>query len=438
MGNRFRSTAAALIFDDLPKGFPGNHFCLLESQIAVVKDKSLNIAMLCIHSSPIGKVGTKDTGGMSIYVRELARELGGQDHRVDIFTHRNTAHHPLVMDLSANVQLVHLGKPGTASLEKHALISVLSDLFDGLTSFKTARSRHYDLVHSHYWLSGPLGLWAQDIWNIPHLITFHTLGAVKNGLGMGALEPEIRVNTEQLLVDTCSRILSATDREKGQLHYYYRASLNKIGVVPCGVNLKVFVPLERSEARKRLNVGREDNVVLYVGRFDRLKGLDRLLDAVSMVRYQQKVTLLIVGGDGNGSVESMRLQSLCETLKIDDQVRFLGAIDHQNLPLYYSAADALIVPSLYESFSLVTLEALACGTPVLATNVGATDHLIQRGKTGYIIPNTHPQGLASGLQKLLSRKPDTRYSREAIRDSVRAFSWPSVASALLQEYRACL
>jgi D-inositol-3-phosphate glycosyltransferase len=183
-----------------------------------------------------------------------------------------------------------------------------------------------------------------------------------------------------------------------------------------------------------LGISALDHVVLYVGRFDQLKGLERLLEAMTLLRHRPNIKLVIVGGDGGDDPESKRLRDLCEARKIKSQVHFCGAVDHENVPAFYSAADGLIIPSLYESFSLVALEALACGTPIIATKVGATERLIREGETGTLIQSADPHSLAAGIDDFFSEAAPASRTPQKIRETVLQFSWSHAASALLKEY----
>ncbi|UCF93184.1 MAG: glycosyltransferase [Desulfobacterales bacterium] len=399
-----------------------------------MKAEQLKIAMFSVHSSPIGELGTKDTGGMSVYIRELARELGRRGHHVDIFTHFPKARSNQIIDLYANVRLIHLSIGNNGHIDKQSLYPYLAEYFQMLEKFRAREENQYDLVHSHYWLSGRIGYWAQDYWGVPHILMFHTLGAVKNTLGQGQDEPALRLATERRLAQTCHRILAATDRERAQLMRYYNASPAKIGVVPCGVNLDLFRPADRAQARRRLGLDPAESIVLYVGRFEPLKGIDRLLAAVTRLQHRHRLRLVIVGGDGHQTAESQKLHRLSRNWGIQDAVTFAGRIDQKNLPPYYSAADVLVVPSHYESFGLVALEALACGTPVVATNVGAMVHIIQNGRTGCVIQTAEPGLLAAGIETVLAGTRAGDKSADAIRTSVLGFGWSNVADAINAEY----
>jgi D-inositol-3-phosphate glycosyltransferase len=205
--------------------------------------------------------------------------------------------------------------------------------------------------------------------------------------------------------------------------------------VPCGVNLELFHPHDRRTVRKQLNIHDDDTVVLFVGRFDPLKGIERLFAAATYLRRYQKLKLLIIGGDGPQAPETRRLQDLARRWEIDRTVRLLGRVEQNNLPPYYSAADVSVIPSYYESFGLVGLEALACGTPVVSTRVGAMPIIIKDGSNGQLVDNACPRTLAEGIESVVMLAANDMLSADAIRDSVRHFGWSSVATAVLEHYR---
>ena len=388
--------------------------------------------MLSIHSDPIGELGTKDTGGMSVYIRELARELGRREHRIDIYTRSQADANHAVTHLYENVRLIHLGIPNGGSLSKLALYPYLSKFFRALEDFRRTENLTYDLIHSHYWLSGRLGNWAQSLWNRPHVATFHTLGAVKNQTGAGAPEPEFRIAAEKEIVRDCRRILAPTEREHDSLVRLYGAPAGKIGVVPCGVNLELFYPEPKAASRQKLGLDPADVILLCVGRFDPLKGLDTLLGAMTYFRDHHRIRLLVVGGDGEDTPEYRLLAQKARQLEIDEKVMFVGRIDQANLRPYYGAADVLVMPSHYESFGMVGLEALACGRPVVSTPVGAVDSLIRKAQAGCVVPDLSPRALAAGIQSIIS--DPTIPAADLIRRSILQYSWSNVASAVTAHY----
>ena len=397
--------------------------------------KQLRIAMLSIHSNPIGELGTNDTGGMSVYIRELARELGKRGHRIDIYTRLRNGRHQPVIDLFEKVRLIHLGIPDNGNLSRLALYPYLPDFFKSMEDFRSQEGIAYDIIHSHYWLSGQLGNWAQELWNRPHLVMLHTLGEVKNRTGVGRPEPELRIAAEKELVKTCHRILAPTEREQDNLVHYYGVSEQKIGIVPCGVNLNLFQPELKQAARKRLGLDPDDIILLNVGRFEPLKGIDRLLEALVHLRDHRRLRLVIVGGDGDKAPESQFLRQKAINLGIGDKVLFAGRIEQKYLPPYYNSADVLVISSHYESFGLVGLEALACGRPVVSTPVGAMERLIQKSQAGQVVRDTLSQSLAKGIQSIITHSTPPA---DEIRKSVLEYSWSNVASATLKEYETAI
>jgi D-inositol-3-phosphate glycosyltransferase len=384
----------------------------------------------------MGELGTKDTGGMSVYVRELARELGKRGHWVDIYTRVNGSEQKQIARLYDKVRLIHLRAGKNGQMNKLALYGHLDDFFNELEKFRTRESLHYDLVHSHYWLSGKVGKRAQESWGIPHVFMFHTVGAVKNITVGSEKEPELRTVTEKHLARNCNRILVATDKERDHLIQYYGTPPQMIGVVPCGVNLDLFSPGDKAKSRQELGFAQDESIVLFVGRFAPLKGIDRLMEAMYHLQHHQSLRLIIVGGDGSGTPEFQELQQLARNLGIQGGVTFIGRIEQDNLPAYYSAADVLAVPSYYESFGLVALEALASGTPVVATKVGAMESILKEGKTGHVLSNGSPRLLAKSIERLISTT--NGLSANEVRASVLRFSWANVASAMIDQYAAVL
>jgi D-inositol-3-phosphate glycosyltransferase len=266
---------------------------------------------------------------------------------------------------------------------------------------------------------------------------FHTMGAVKNAIGIGENDPALRIAAEKELVDSCQSVIAATEKGKQELERYYNCAPGKINVVPCGVNMELFHPVERTSARHILGLT-DEKVLLFVGRLDPLKGADRLLEAVPYLNDFKALKLIMIGGDESSRVEIGKLQSRCIELGISDKVIFKGTVKQTELPAYYSAADICVVPSYYESFGLVALEALACGTPVVAADIGDVKNIIRPLKTGYIVSSNAPENLADGIARLLSLPSLDMESALAVRASVSRFNWENVAGAIIREFGAVL
>ena len=406
--------------------------------ILAKQSRKLRIAMFSIHSCPMGELGTEDTGGMNVYIKELANELGKREHRIDVFTRFHGAGHQQITNISENVRYIHLLAGENRHISKLAIYPHLTDFFNKLETLRKQENLCYDMIHSHYWLSGRDGIWAQENWRIPHIVMFHTLGKVKNATGVGEKEPELRINSEKQLINSCNRIIATTERGKRELIRFYDAQPESISVVPCGVNLDVFQPMNKENARKVLKMEQEDTIILYVGRFAELKGLDRLLSAMTYLRNQCKPRLIIIGGDGPNTIETQRLHQLSNALGIEEMVSFIGRVDYEDLSPYYSAADLLVIPSHHESFGMVALESMACGTPVIATKVGAMEMLIQEGKTGSILPTANPERLAEKIITYLEKPGTNLDSGGNIRASIAAFAWSHIGDAMIAEYMAIL
>ncbi len=394
----------------------------------------LNIAMLSIHSSPIGDLGTQNTGGMSVYVRETAKELGKIGHHVDIFTQHHAGNHETVFYLYDNVRLIRLSGGSRQNIAKSALHDVLPKLSRELESFRNKEHMTYDIVHSHYWISGVLGLMLSASWNAYHVITYHTIGAVKNVSCPVEKASELRLADEKKLAKHCDRIIVPTQKDKDYLTRCYNASIDNIRIVPCGVNFERFRPQDKNSARRQLTLSPNDPMILYVGRFAPIKGLDRLLESFSRITRPPRSVLVMVGGDGDRSFMAQQLKNKAMALHIRDRLIFAGRVDQESLPLYYNAADVLVVPSYYESFGLVALEALACGTPVVAAAVGAMEQIIKNGVAGYVVSDSDPHHFSNGIEAVL--KKQNSFSPSRIRASVSEFTWARSASLLLDAYRS--
>jgi len=397
--------------------------------------KQLKIAMISIHSCPLGSPGSKDTGGMNVYIRELAQELGRRGHSVDIYTRVHQPAHEQVVGMRRNVRLIHLEAVDNEEIPKVALYSYLQRFTCGLENFRKSGNLDYDLVHSHYWLSGLVGKQLKAWWHVPHVATFHTLGAVKNDIGIGEDEPELRIEGEREVVSDCDRIVATTERDKEELMRYYDASPQKVTVIPCGVNLELFRPLDKEQARKELSLEHQ-KVLLFVGRIEPLKGLEQLLRALTQFAGGEETpSLIVVGGDEYSRGQVQVLKKMAGELHVGDKVSFMGQVDQEQLPLFYSAADVCVIPSYYESFGMVALESLACGTPVVATDVGAMKDIIGHDGVGRVVADNTPHRLAVEIGQVLSNgKEDI----EARRSTAAEFDWADITDMVLQEYNRIL
>ena len=399
--------------------------------------EQLKIAIISFHSCPLGKPGGTDTGGMNVYIQEVAQELGRRGHSVDIYTRAHRRGHGQEVALGHNVRLIHIEVGGNEEIPKVALYARLQEFTCGIERIRKSVPISYDLIHSHYWLSALAGKQLQEWWHVPHFVMLHTLGAVKNTIGIDMDEPELRIESEREVIHACDRIIAPTTREKRELIEYYGAPPQKITVIPCGVNRDLFRPLDRELARTELGLDHQ-KVILFVGRLEPLKGLEQLIKALRHLSSRQIPELMIIGGDERSQSRLQALQTLAAELRVQDRVTFLGSVVQKRLPLFYNAADISVIPSYYESFGMVALESLACGTPVVATNVGAMRRIIRHPDGGYVVENNSPHLLASGIAELLSHAGNQAQEVERRRALTARYSWTTITDMILHEYTTAL
>jgi D-inositol-3-phosphate glycosyltransferase len=391
-----------------------------------------SIAMFSVHTSPLDEPGrTKDAGGMNVYIRELASALAQRNVKVDIFTRWVDETSPQVVYLKPNVRVVHIQAGPFSILHKNELYQYMPLFARNVDEFRHKEGRYYDLIHSHYWLSGVAALPLARRWDVPHLIMFHTLALLKQLANPGEPEPPLRLEMEQKLIREVDRIIAATSDERNQLMRYCGATAEQVEVIPCGVDLRLFLPRETQQARIQLGLDIRKPLLLFVGRLDPFKGPDLLLYSVAQMKEEAHVA--IVGGKLSGDKEVKVLQELARDLKIDQRVHFFGARPRHEMPLFYNAADVTVVPSYHESFGLAAVESLACGTPVVATRAGGLTTTVQDGKTGFLVPRC--AGFFAGRLDTLIRDTDLRVRMSAAaRDSVLQFGWKSVACQMRSLY----
>jgi D-inositol-3-phosphate glycosyltransferase len=352
---------------------------------------------------------------------------------VDIYTRVHDPRDREIYALGKDISLIHLKAGDNVRMDKLALYPLLPDFAGEIEAFREANNLDYDLVFSHYWLSALVGEALRQQWRVPHLTMFHTLGAVKNSLNIGENEPELRIQNEKDLSRRVYRIIAPTEREKEAIINFYDASPARINVIPCGVNMDMFQPVDKEKARRELGFGGE-KMVLFVGRIEPVKGIEQLLRAASLLQ-NKTARLVVIGGDDQH--ETAKLRALTRRLRIEDRVTFPGSVKQDRLPYYYSAADVSVVSSYYESFGLVTLESLACGTPVVTTDVGGAKDILREGATGYVVADNDPRRLAEKIDLLLSRE-NNNDSALSIRESISVYNWSNIAEKMAQEFRTDL
>ena len=391
-----------------------------------------NIAMLTMHSCPAGQPGTRDVGGMNVYVTHVARELAKSGCRVDIYTRSDRAHGRQVVEITPFVRVVHV-EAGPIDESKHDLPDHVPAFVRAVDAFRREQRLSYELIHSHYWLSGVAGSQLSMNWGVPHVTMFHTTALTKMLARIGEQETHGRVEAERGLMADANAIIVSTEQERSDISRLYGTEPVKISVLPAGVDLELFKPEEKSEARRSLGLP-DRNVVLSVGRVEPLKGFDILLTAMASLDDRSDTSIVIVGGDEESSPEMERLQTLSQTLGLEDSVIFTRAVSQERLSMYYNAADVFVMPSYYESFGLVALEAMACGVPVIASRVSGPRSFVKSGVTGYLIERRCPEPFAQRLDVLLHNPMLRESMGRAARSHAETMGWDMVGRRTLDVY----
>ncbi len=406
----------------------------------------MNVAMISYHTCPLATLGGKDTGGMNVYVRDLTLELGRMGIHVDVFTRSQDEHVPHVLhDLGYGNRVVHVPAGPETPLPRQELAGYIPEFVRGIERFVEDKGLHYDIIHSHYWMSGLAAESLSECWGgTPIVQMFHTLGEMKNRVARSDAEREgaYRLDGERRVLARVNRVIAATPAEQAQLEWLYKADMSKVVVIPPGVDVRHFYPIPVDEARQFIGLSPSARMILFVGRIEPLKGLDTLIKAVACLRVKdlsEPVNLAVIGGDPDAAPEEMssemtRIQKICDDLTVGKMVAFLGKRSQDTLPYYYSAAEVVVMPSHYESFGMVALEAMACGTPVIASQVGGLAFLVQDGVTGYHVADGDDEGMCKELTILLG---DTSLRKSLGKNAAayaQNYAWDKIATQIVGVY----
>ncbi len=394
--------------------------------------KVAHVALISFHTCPLASPGEGKAGGMNVYVRELSRCFSSMGVKVDLYTRSHSDHESEVDQVDENVRVIHLGGgPIDAPLSSYS--RYLPDFLDNVLDFIDRNSLHYDVVHSHYWLSAWVGQRVSKARDMVHCTTFHTLAQLKVQAKAGESESSMRFDVERESMASADMVVASSPHEREAMVRFYDAPRERIQVVPCGVDLSLFRPLDIGESRKKLGLNGE-KVIIYVGRVEPIKGLDLLLRSTAMMEGREALKVLIVGGNLAQEEEVQKLKDLADELGIANITEFIGIVDQKHLPMYYSAADVCVVPSHYESFGLAALESLACGTPVVATRVGGLPAVVQHGRNGYLMPWRCPEPFANSMEVILYSEGLQRSMSVEARKRAEGMGWENVARETLQLY----
>ena len=408
----------------------------------------MRVAMLSVHTSPLAGLGGKEAGGMNVYVRELSRELGRRGIIVDIFTRSQDPHSPRITVVERNVTLITLPAGTEAPYDKNRVLNYQTEFVAGMQNYTQQHNIHYAIIHSHYFVSGIIGLALREAWGIPLVHMFHTLGAMKNHVARSDEERETsqRIAFEGRLMREADTIVAATPLDLQQMVWHYEAVPDRIKIIPCGVDLNRFHPQDMADARAALGLPAQPTpIVLLIGRIEPLKGIDALIRAIALVRHQSPqladTTAVVIGGDSDEqpelwNTEQRRLDQIRTELGIRNAIKFIGARPQSQLSLYHAAADIVTMPSHYESFGMAALEALASGRPVIATNAGGPATIINDGVNGLLTMPDDAHSLAANLVRVLSDAHFAHNLGLAARERAQRYGWSNIGCDVLDLYRS--
>jgi D-inositol-3-phosphate glycosyltransferase len=406
-------------------------------------DELQRLAMISLHTSPLDQPGTGDAGGMNVYVIELAKRLALRGVEVDIFTRATSSTLDQVFSACDGVTVRHIHAGPFEGLTKNELPAQLCVFAREVLRTEASQPvGHYDLVHSHYWLSGQVGALARDRWGVPLVHSMHTMAKVKNdALADGdSPEPLARVIGEEQVVEAADMLIASTDLEAKQLIELYDADPGRVEVVHPGVDLDVFRPMAKHEARAALGLPVDADILLFAGRIQPLKAPDVLLRAVATLlerepRRRDRIVVPIVGGpSGTGLDKPQALADLAAELGLADVVRFVPPVSQAELARWYAAATLVAVPSYNESFGLVAVEAEATGTPVVAAAVGGLTTVVRDGHSGLLVPGHRTADWADALQRVLDSDELRAHLEDGARRQALLFSWDATAEATYRVY----
>jgi D-inositol-3-phosphate glycosyltransferase len=405
-------------------------------------DYPQRVAMISMHTSPLATPGLGDAGGLNVYVAELARRLGERGLKVDVFTRRDTPDVPDVVDVHEHTRVIHLKAGPAAYVAKEALPS----LIDEFSAQLAARLDQHDLIHSHYWLSGQVGLQLKRGCGLPLVHTMHTMARVKNSNRRAGqpVEPDVRLHGEAAIVHGANVLTANTSDEVAELRANYRARSEQIIIVPPGVDLHTFHPCNQPKSRAQFGVVQDIQVILFVGRIQPLKAPDVLIKAVAeLVRRdparRDRLQLIIIGGPSGASGEwSQTLGPLAVDHGIENMVDFRPHSVRSELFRWYCVSDVVAVPSYSESFGLVALEAQACGRPVVATDVGGLRHTVRDFYSGLLVRGHDERAWADALAAILDDHDEMIRMGANAAAHAATFSWDNTTAATLQAYRTAL
>ncbi|MBD1887863.1 MULTISPECIES: glycosyltransferase family 1 protein [unclassified Coleofasciculus] len=403
-----------------------------------------HIALISVHGDPAIEIGKEEAGGQNVYVRQVGEALAQQGWQVDMFTRKVSGDQPTIVQHSANCRTIRLTAGPEEFVPRDNLFEYLPVFVEQMLKFQQQEGIEYSIVHTNYWLSSWVGMELKKVQPIKQIHTYHSLGAVKyKSVSTIPLIATTRLEVERKVLETAERIVATSPQEKEHMRSLVSTKGN-IDIIPCGTDIRKFGSVTREAAREKLGIDADTNVVFYVGRFDRRKGIETLVRAVgkSQMRQQGNLKLFIGGGSRPGQsdgIERDRIEKIVGELGLQDITSFPGRLGDDTLPAYYAAADVCVVPSHYEPFGLVAIEAMASGTPVVASDVGGLQFTVVPEETGLLAPPKDAVAFAAAIDRILANPEWRKQLGEKARVRVeKMFSWDGVATQLSDLYTQLL
>jgi D-inositol-3-phosphate glycosyltransferase len=402
------------------------------------------IALISDHGDPAAEIGKEEAGGQNVYVRQVGEALSKLGWQVDMFTRKANADDPTIVQHTPHCRTIRLSAGPEEFIPRDRLFEYMPEF---VTEFQKYQAKHhYPLIHTNYWMSAWVGLEVQKTHNVQLIHTYHSLGAVKyQAVPNRPAIAETRLAVEKAILENAHCTVATSPQEAEMLRSFV-SDLGHIEVIPCGTDISRFHTIPKADARQQLGLAPTDEVIVYVGRFDPRKGIETLVRAAGLIKQNavdaSNLRLVIVGGSDptkSDGQERQRIEQLVHELGLTEHTIFAGRVGHDRLPLYYTAADVCVIPSHYEPFGLVAIEAMACGTPVVASDVGGLKFSVVSEETGLLVPPQDTAAFAGAIERILSDDLWARKLRKRASERVQQnFSWTGVAAQLSDLYRRML
>lgn len=399
------------------------------------------IAFISEHASPLATIGGTDSGGQNVYVAQLAIELAKKEYEVDIYTRWEDPTTPEIVTWMPGIRVIHVEAGPKKVIAKEEIWTLMDDFFESMYFFIATQRLDYDLIHANFWMSGYVAAKIKTRNNTPFVITFHALGHIRKVFQKeNDKSPAERCEIEKQVAESADRVIAECPQDKLDLINYYGVNPKKILIAPCGFSADEFYPIDKARAKEAIGFNVEEKIILQLGRMVPRKGVDTVIHSISRLPDLSNIRLVVVGGEDEMPVfkegsELLRLHALAQELGVDEHVTFVGRKNRDQLKYYYSAADIFVTTPWYEPFGITPLEAMACATPVIGSNVGGIKFSVVDGKTGFLVEPREPQQLAKRIEQLLGNSELCMHMGKQGLSRVNSFfTWEKVADKVGDVY----